>query len=311
MRARSPSDGAKPASVLTVVVNPTAGPQGRSAEERIRGALAAEGLRANILIVSAREVGAAVREAARQSPVVAVAGGDGTLSAAAATLAGRAAALAPFPLGTRNHFSRRLGIASVEDAARAVALGGLVRVPLGSVNGRTFINHASAGVYPRMVRQRERVSPWTGKTLGNLIAGSQVLARLNNMRLTLGVEGAQMDRRVPGLWVGLGRGAFRLPVDGHVPSGGELEVVLPHTQSRVRFVVLGFRALWWLWRGRRRDPAGLEVFHTPSFLLESAHPIDLSRDGEAERVMGPLHFRLHPDALSVLSLARQEERTST
>jgi len=295
---------------LTVVVNPTAGPRGRSAEEHIRSALAAEGLRAVILIVSAREVGAAIREAARQNSIVAVAGGDGTLSAAAATLAGGACVLAPFPMGTRNHFSKRLGIASVEDAARAVALGGLVRVPLGSVNGRTFINHASAGVYPRMVRQRERVSHWTGKTLGNLIAGSLVLARLSSMKLTLQVDGTLMDRRVPGLWVGLGRGAFRLPVDGHVPSGRELEVVLPHTRSRVRFVALGFRALWWLWKGRRRDPAGLEVFHTPSFLLESAHAIDLSRDGEAERVAGPLHFRLHPDALSVLSLARQGARTS-
>jgi diacylglycerol kinase family enzyme len=61
--------------------------------------------------VHPEQIDAALAELARAGvPAVGVAGGDGTILSAAEQLAGGTTALAPFPTGTLNHFSRRLGI---------------------------------------------------------------------------------------------------------------------------------------------------------------------------------------------------------
>ncbi|HUR03258.1 MAG TPA: diacylglycerol kinase family protein [Nonomuraea sp.] len=81
--------------------------------------------------------------------VLGVAGGDGTISAVAAIAAGARRPLVVIPAGTRNHFARDLGI-DVRNPARAVdALldGRPVRVDLGQVGSRVFVNNVSFGVY--------------------------------------------------------------------------------------------------------------------------------------------------------------------
>jgi undecaprenyl-diphosphatase len=293
-------------SDLTVIVNPSAGTGRGGAVERVKSALASNGMTPRIALVDAAHVQRAARDAALGGRIVAVAGGDGTHSGAASAIAQAGGVLLPIPLGTRNHFARRLGIDSVEAAARALSVGRVASVPIGSVDGRTFINHASAGLYPRLVRHRERTRPWTGKPVANVLAGLHALLRLQVMRLELHVDGVTLGRTVPGIWVALGRGAFRLPVDGHAPAGRNLELIVPRTTSRTGLIVTGINVLWGLRRGRPLELAGVEVIHAPAFTLEAAHPIDLSRDGEVERVVPPLEFRMHPRALRVLSLVHPD-----
>jgi diacylglycerol kinase family enzyme len=244
----------------------------------------------------------AVRSAAEDHEVVAVAGGDGTLSTAAEVLAETDAVLAPFPVGTRNHFARRLDIDSLAAAARAVSEGRTLKVALGSLDGRTFIHHASAGIYPRMVRIRERIRRWSGRRAGNVLAGATVLMRLQARPMALRVDGATYERTVPGLWVGLGSTAFRLPVDGQPALDGSFEVLIPEIQSRAAFVWRGARALWAMRRGQPLQRVGIEVISTDRFTLESEEALDISRDGEVERKNPPLEFRFYPQALRVLSL---------
>ncbi|HET8622385.1 MAG TPA: diacylglycerol kinase family protein, partial [Gemmatimonadales bacterium] len=126
--------------------------QARSADDRaigrVRLAFADAGVEVDLRIVSAADLEAAVRAAA-ETGIVAVGGGDGTQSTAAAVLVGTGATLVPVPVGTMNHFARRLGIGSAADAARAVTEGHPMQVPVGSVNGRAFINNVSLGIYPR------------------------------------------------------------------------------------------------------------------------------------------------------------------
>jgi undecaprenyl-diphosphatase len=260
-------------------------------------------MRATFRVVHPDALARAVREAARPEEIVAVAGGDGTLSTAAEAVAETDAILAPFPLGTHNHFARRLKIDSLTAAAMAVARGGAVRVAIGSVAGRAFVHHASAGFYPRMVRVRERIRHWSGKSMGNVLAAAYVLMHLDARSIGLRVQGVTRKRTVPGLWVGLGSRAFRLPVDGHAPVDGTLEVLVPEIQSRVGFVLRGLRTVWLMKRGMPVEGAGVEVISTESFTLESDQAVDISRDGEVERRDPPLEFRVHPEALRVLSLA--------
>ncbi len=113
-------------------------------------AFAGAGVPVDLRPVAAANVEAAVRAVA-PGGFVAVAGGDGSLSCAAAALVGGRGTLVPVPLGTLNHFARRLGIDTPEAAARAITEGHVMRVPVGAVNGRPFINNVSIGIYPRFV----------------------------------------------------------------------------------------------------------------------------------------------------------------
>src|SRR5690606_7004847 len=104
------------------------------------------------------------RAAQRRSVrALAVAGGDGTVAAVASVAADNKLPLVLIPAGTLNHFARDVGVQSVRDADDATEAGTAVGVDLGEVtafsdegvNRRWFINTASIGGYPEMVRLRE------------------------------------------------------------------------------------------------------------------------------------------------------------
>ena len=81
--------------------------------------------------------------------VLGVAGGDGTVAAVAAVAAETDRPLVVIPAGTRNHFARDLGLDARNPARALTALVDPepVRVDLGSVGSRVFVNNVSFGVY--------------------------------------------------------------------------------------------------------------------------------------------------------------------
>jgi diacylglycerol kinase family enzyme len=109
----------KPAPI-TVIVNARAG--NGSGSDRLRQLFAAEGL--DVQVCEARdgdEIAKHAREALARNPRMIVAGGgDGTISAVAAIVAGTDVALGVLPLGTLNHFAKDLGIPT--DLAAAVRI---------------------------------------------------------------------------------------------------------------------------------------------------------------------------------------------
>jgi diacylglycerol kinase family enzyme len=72
-----------------------------------------------------RRVLAAAASALRDAdvPVVGVAGGEGTVRTVAQPLAGGEMALAVLPMGSLNHFARRIGVPDLDAAAEAIANG--------------------------------------------------------------------------------------------------------------------------------------------------------------------------------------------
>jgi diacylglycerol kinase family enzyme len=111
----------------------------------------AEQLGAQVAVTSADQGAATLARLAVEqgATVLGVAGGDGTVSAVAAVAADTHRPLVVVPAGTRNHFARDLGL-DLRDPARA--LNALldresVRVDLGLVESRTFVNNVSFGMY--------------------------------------------------------------------------------------------------------------------------------------------------------------------
>jgi len=84
--------------------------------------------------------------------LVIVAGGDGTMTAAAGQLAKSKSVLGVLPLGTGNSFALSLGIVDLETAVEAIVAGRQVAVDLGNVNGTYFANFATIGLSSTIAR---------------------------------------------------------------------------------------------------------------------------------------------------------------
>lgn len=165
------------------------------------------------------DVGAALERVAGHSRVLGVAGGDGTISAAASVTLARGLPLAVFPAGTLNHFAADIGLAGPGDTIKAVREGTAVAMDVGQVDGlgaggtrfgRVFVNTASLGGYPDMVRVRERFERRIGKWPAMLLALSWVL--WNDSPFEAEIDGEA--RRVWMIFVGNGR---YMP-DGFAPT---------------------------------------------------------------------------------------------
>ncbi|KPM54677.1 PA-phosphatase [Frankia sp. R43] len=176
--------------------------------------------RAEIVEVGPGEdITAALTRMAARSRVLGVAGGDGTINTAAVVSLARGVPLAVFPAGTLNHFAADIGLSGPGDTIKAVRDGTAVAVDVGQVDGigatgarftRNFVNTASFGGYPDMVRIRERFEHRIGKWPAMLLALSWVL--WNEPPFDAEIDGEA--RRIWLIFVGNGR---YLP-DGFAPT---------------------------------------------------------------------------------------------
>ncbi|MBS0502662.1 MAG: diacylglycerol kinase family lipid kinase, partial [Proteobacteria bacterium] len=116
--------------------------------DQTRAAFTAAGVDAEIETLAAGKLVDRADEliAAGGLDALVVGGGDGTLGAVAALLAGTGLPLGVLPFGTLNHFARDAGIPlDVKGAVDVVAAGHAGTVDLAEVNGHVFVNNSSVG----------------------------------------------------------------------------------------------------------------------------------------------------------------------
>lgn len=248
-----------------------------------------------------------VRAAVAKRPgVVVAAGGDGTVSAVADVLRGTGIALGVVPLGTLNHFARDLGIPlDPEEAVRTIVAGHRIAVDVGEVNGRGFINNASLGLYPGIVRERKRQQRRLrrSKRAAMLWATLAVLQRPPLLDLRLDLEDATHACRSPFVFVGnndyvlegfdIGR---RERLDA-----GFLNVYSTRSATAGGLVLLALRALF----GRLRQARDFHEATVRTLRVESRHAsLLVATDGEVQTMRTPLQFRVHRRALEVIVPAK-------
>src|SRR5688572_3013100 len=171
--------GERDGAELPVLLNAAAGStEGEDTAKKLTEAFREVGVPSQVEILEPDLINQKLRElAASGTKVVAIGGGDGSLSSAADSLAGSTTVLVPVPLGTLNHFARRYGIATLEAAAAALRTGVIADVGVGEVNGHVFINNASCGFYPHLVRHREKIRPIITKWPAAVVAALMVFVR--------------------------------------------------------------------------------------------------------------------------------------
>ena len=272
---------------LVVVVNAAAG---GGHHHDLPATLRAQLPRCRVVEVPAGgDVAEALDHAARHARVLGVAGGDGTVNAAAEVAVARGLPLALFPTGTLNHFAADLGLDGVATTVRAVRLGTAVAVDLGRVDGISasghrlsgvFLNTASLGGYPDMVAIRERFERRLGKWPAMVVALVWILR--NEPPIDLEIDG--VFRR---LWlVFVGNGVYQ--PDGFAPTYRRrldeslLDVRLvdgqaPMARTRLVFAVLTGRL------GRSRV---YEQRTTDRVSIRAAlTPLPFARDGEVAEAL--------------------------
>ncbi|MFE5479249.1 diacylglycerol/lipid kinase family protein [Nocardia sp. NPDC056541] len=132
---------------------------------------------------------------AEGADLLGVAGGDGTQALVAAVAVEHDLPFLVISAGTRNHFAMDLGLDRADPTRSLDALrdGVELRVDLGTVNGRPFVNNASFGVYAEIVRSPEYRDDKTATVLALLPdlltghSGPKLVARIGAMA----VEGPQ------------------------------------------------------------------------------------------------------------------------
>ncbi|MFJ3581807.1 diacylglycerol/lipid kinase family protein [Streptomyces sp. NPDC090127] len=122
----------------------------------------AERLGARVILLEPCDDDTQVLGLARQAvsdgaDLLGVAGGDGTQAQVAGIAAEHDLPFLVVPAGTRNHFAMDLGLDRGDPSLSLAALthGEEVRVDLGDVNGRAFVNTVSFGVYAQVVQRPE------------------------------------------------------------------------------------------------------------------------------------------------------------
>lgn len=127
----------------------------------------------------------ALRDAAGRAEVLAVGGGDGTVSAAAAVAYHAGLPLAVFPAGTFNHFAKDIGCDTVAKTVEAIRTGSVACVDLVCLNeSRMVVNNASIGAYPAFVRHREKLERRIGKPLASIYAMLHTLRNDQPVRIS-------------------------------------------------------------------------------------------------------------------------------
>ena len=246
----------------------------------------------------------ALRQAVQAGvPRVVVAGGDGTVSSAAAVLAGTSTALAVLPGGTLNHFARDHGIPTDLDEALQVAEHGRVApVDVGYVNDQVFLGTSSVGAYVRFVETRNRLERHVGYWLASLAAAARILRTLRNVRVTLETDGETRVYCAPLALVAVGERLLAPPKLGRLASdpGGALHVVVPRGRRQARRFA---RAYARMDRGVAVEsrPLGLDDALVQRLRLDLPMAlVKVALDGEIRRLRTPLEYRLERGALQLV-----------
>src|SRR2546426_1675823 len=146
---------------MEVIINARSGAGHKAwVQHRLAEKFRATGAEARMSLAgNGAEVVKLAQQAARSdAETIIAAGGDGTVNSVAAAVIEYDKTLGVLPLGTMNHFAKDLRLPlDLDGAVASIVAGHAIRVDVGDVNGRIFLNNSSLGLYPRIIREREKV----------------------------------------------------------------------------------------------------------------------------------------------------------
>lgn len=243
------------------------------------------------------------------APIVVAGGGDGTINAVASVVVGSGTPFGVLPLGTLNHFAKDLNIPLDLDAAIAnVARGVRQQVDVGEVNGRIFLNNSSLGLYPDIVRDREKQQRRLGR--GKWLAFSWALVaalrRYPFLSVQLKLKDAVHARRTPFVFIGNNEYLMEGLNIGERErlNGGQLSLYVAQRPGRLGLLKLALHALV----GKLSQAKDFDMLMANDLEIATKHRrLRVATDGEVTIMNTPLRYRIRPAALDVIVPAPAQE----
>jgi YegS/Rv2252/BmrU family lipid kinase len=240
---------------------------------------------------------------------IVAAGGDGTVSAVASALVGTKSALGVLPLGTLNHFAKDMNIPLELDAAVWTILNGVsTQVDVGEVNGRTFVNNSSIGLYPAIVRERSaEQSRGMSKWLAFIRAVYKVMRRCPSFYASVHANSVlEPTDKTPFIFVGNNRyetHGLRIGERDRL-DGGHLWVCRAPGADRAALIRLAVRAVL-----RKTTLGELKILEADELWVHTRRNrrLKVANDGEVFTTRAPLHYRILPKSLRVIVPPGAEE----
>lgn len=245
------------------------------------------------------------------------AGGDGTINAVASVLVNTDAALGVIPAGTLNHFARDLSIPlTANEAASALIRGREIKVDVGSVNNRIFLNNSVLGLYPvyRAARDAYERRGLGGNRFLRFLAVvrgiARVFWRIPKFHLRFILENGS-SLRVKTAFVLIANNEHELEQwnIGHRTSldSGKLWIyILKHS---TRWSLVKFFVRFLFKRFSRHD--AFRIFKAQVVQVDSrVRHLKIGLDGEILRLETPLEYRSLPLALRVIAPANYQGENS-
>ena len=290
---------------IEVIINAAGGSfvEGET-EQRLKDAFAANGLDANIRLAKTGEQIGEFAEAAIKSnaEIIVAGGGDGTISSVAAFVANTDKTFGVLPLGTLNNFSKDLLIPQdIDEAVKIIAAGNIAEIDLAELNGRVFINNSSIGLYPKIVKDREKQQErlGRGKWRAAFWATLKMFRVSPFLKVGIVVDGKFFLRKTPFVFIGNNRYEMDLYNIGRRPTldQGKLSIYFLHRGGRLGVIRLLFRTI----TGRVKQWKDFEEVLAEDVSIQTRRKrMHVAFDGEVSVMRTPLKYQILPKALKVL-----------
>jgi diacylglycerol kinase family enzyme len=289
---------------VKVIINARAGITDKEeARRRLAKIFEDRGVVSEVLLAgNGAEVATLAKESAQENwTVIMAGGGDGTINTVASYLIGSDKTLGVLPLGTLNHFAKDLRIPlDLEGAARTALSGRATAVDVAEVNGRIFLNNSSLGLYPTIVREREKQQRLgAGKWPAFVWSALAVFRRYPFLHVRLVAGGEKINLKTPFVFIGNNEYLMeRLNIGrrDRLDRGG-LSVYVTNRTGRWGLVRLAMRASL----GRLREEKDFLALLTDKMKIETRHQhVRVAFDGEIDVMKTPLYYQSRPGELRVM-----------
>jgi diacylglycerol kinase family enzyme len=301
-----------PKGPVYVVVNAGSGRNAAEAKvAMLRSALSESGREFDILVA---EDGAHVADVARRaielakrnSGIIVVAGGDGTINAVGQVALEHELPFGVVPEGTFNYLSRAHDLPQdPEEAVRVILSGTIKPVQAGLVNDKVFFVNGSLGLYPKLLEDREAYKRRFGRS--RLVATWSALVTLfhqsQQLEIDLDADGRRRHVRAPTLFVGNNRLQLEQVGIEEAPALDRNRLVAITAKplgilSSLRLMLRGF--LGRLGAAPEVSSFAFETLTVQVGKRRRRSRVKVATDGEIVYLRPPLIFRPSPHALQLI-----------
>ena len=246
----------------------------------------------------AEEIAEAIRHDCGNADLVIVAGGDGTMNAAADALVECGLPLGILPTGTGNDLARTLGVPTTLAEAAAVITGGRRHaIDLGRANGKHFFNVASIGLSAELTRHHTVERKRRLWLFAYVLSVRDAYRQTRPFQARIVCDGKTLRVRAIQISIGNGRhyGGGMTIAEHATIDDGWFDVYCLKPLSFWRLLIL-FPALR---RGRLQRQESVAVMRGRTVEVTTRRAMPVNTDGEIT-TRTPARFEVVPRALSVL-----------